>query len=76
MTSTGKPSARSTGWYGFGVIESSSPNFPRLSHVSTFTSGAAAHEIWEALGVPERMGMAQVSTNHCSFPASLRDEVE
>jgi hypothetical protein len=26
--------------------------------------------------VPERMGMAQVSTHHCSFPASLRDEVE
>jgi hypothetical protein len=58
------------------AIESSSANFPRLSHVSTFTSGAAAHEIWEALGVPERMGMTQVSTNHCSFPASSRDEVE
>jgi hypothetical protein len=26
--------------------------------------------------VPERMGMTQVSTNHCQFPASLRDEVE
>jgi hypothetical protein len=58
------------------AIESSSPNFPRLSHVSTFTSGVAAHRIWEALGVPERMGMTQVSTNHCQFPASLRDEVE
>jgi hypothetical protein len=58
------------------AIESSSPNFLRLSHVSTFTSGSAAHEIWEALGVPERMGMTQVSTNHCNFPASQRDEVE
>jgi hypothetical protein len=58
------------------AIESSSTFFPRLSHVSTFTSGAAAREIWQALGVPERMGMTQVSTNHCQFPASQRDEVE
>jgi len=58
------------------AIESSSTSFPRLSHVSTFTSGSAAHRIWEALGVPERMGMTQVSTNHCQFPASQRDEVE
>jgi len=58
------------------AIESSSPNYPRLSHVSTFTSGVVAHKIWEALGVPERMGMTQFATNHCQFPASLRDEVE
>jgi hypothetical protein len=58
------------------AIESNSPNFQRLSHVSTFTSGAVARKIWEALGVPERMGMTQTSTNHCQFPASQRDEVE
>jgi hypothetical protein len=58
------------------AIESSSTFFPRLSHVSTFTSGSAARKVWEALGVPERMGMTEVSTNHCNFPASQRDEVE
>ena len=58
------------------AVESSSTYYPRLSHVSTFTSGAAAHRIWEALGVPERMGMTQVSTDHCQFPASQRGDVE
>lgn len=58
------------------AVESSSSFYPRLSHVSTFTSGLAAHRIWEALGVPERMGMTQVSTNHCQFPASQRGAVE
>lgn len=58
------------------AIESSSPYYPRLSHVSTFTSGAAAHRIWQALGVPERMGMTQVSTDHCQFPASQRRALE
>jgi hypothetical protein len=39
--------------------------------LSTYTSASAAHLIWEALGVPDRMGFSQVGGHdHCEFPAS------
>jgi hypothetical protein len=42
-----------------------------LGNVSTYTASAVAHRVWEALGVPENMGVSQVgNATHCQFPAS------
>jgi hypothetical protein len=40
---------------------------------SSFTAGSLAHPIWEALGVPDKMGYWQsTSHTHCQFPAQQR----
>jgi hypothetical protein len=40
---------------------------------SSFTAGSIAHEIWEAFGLPDRMGYWQTGGHmHCQFPAEQR----
>jgi hypothetical protein len=47
-----------------------------LGKVSTWTTGNVAHKVWEALGIPDRMGYSSVGhSNHCGFPASQQPEV-
>jgi hypothetical protein len=48
-----------------------------LSPVSSWNSANAARKIWQALGVPDRMGFSQVShgNSHCSLPASQLPEM-
>jgi hypothetical protein len=42
-----------------------------LGNVSTWTDGNAAHMVWEALGIPDRMGFSQVGhSDHCGLPGS------
>jgi len=56
------------------VIENTSMEW--LGNLSTYTTGVAAHMIWEALGVPDKMGYSQVShSDHCGFPASQQTEL-
>jgi hypothetical protein len=59
---------------GLLIIENTS--FDWLGNRSTFTNAAAAHLIWEALGVPDNMGFSQLGNhNHCAFPAAQQPEV-
>lgn len=46
-----------------------------LSPVSSWAGANAAHKVWQALGVPDNMGISQVGRhNHCAFPdAQLPD---
>lgn len=47
-----------------------------LGDESSFTDSVAAREIWQGLGVPERMGASHVGDHaHCAFPASQRAEL-
>jgi hypothetical protein len=56
------------------VIENTSMEW--LGNLSCWTTGNAAHMIWEALGVPEKMGFSQVGNhNHCSYPSSQVSEL-
>jgi hypothetical protein len=59
---------------GLLVIENTSMEW--LGNVSCYTSAVVAHELWQALGVPDDMGVSQVGNhNHCQFPASQQPEV-
>ena len=59
---------------GLLVIENTSMEW--LGNVSCYTSAAVAHEIWEALGVPDNMGVSQVGGHdHCQLPAAQQPEV-
>jgi hypothetical protein len=56
------------------VIENTSMEW--LGNVSTWTTGNAAHMVWEALGIPDKMGYSQVGhSDHCGFPSSQQPEV-
>jgi hypothetical protein len=56
------------------VIENTSMEW--LGKLSTWTTGNAAHMVWEGLGVPDRMGFSQVGhSDHCGFPSSQQPEV-
>ncbi|MGD9992401.1 MAG: BACON domain-containing protein [Salinivirgaceae bacterium] len=47
-----------------------------LGNLSTWTTGNAAHMVWEALGVPDNMGFTQVGhSDHCGLPAAQQPEV-
>jgi len=47
-----------------------------LGDESSYTDSVAAREVWQGLGVPERMGASQVGDHaHCAFPASQRAEL-
>jgi len=47
-----------------------------LSPVSAWITANAAHKVWQALGVPDRMGFSQVGAhNHCSFPDAQLPEL-
>jgi hypothetical protein len=57
------------------VVENTSMHW--LGKVSSFTTGMVAHRIWQALGVPERMGFTQTGDHdHCQYAASQVPELE
>jgi hypothetical protein len=56
------------------VIENTSMYW--LGKTSTFTTAVVAHHIWDALGVPDRMGVSQLGNHeHCHFPEAQRPEL-
>jgi hypothetical protein len=47
-----------------------------LGNLSTWTTANAAHKVWEALGVPDKMGFSQVGhSDHCVFQSSQQPEL-
>ena len=47
-----------------------------LGNISTYNGSMAAHTIWEALGVPDKMGVSQVGDHmHCTWNGSQQPEV-
>ncbi|HEY2405422.1 MAG TPA: hypothetical protein VGI10_05455, partial [Polyangiaceae bacterium] len=47
-----------------------------LGNISTYTDAVEAHTVWEALGIPDKMGFSQIGNHdHCAFPASQQPEV-
>lgn len=59
---------------GLFIIENTSQEW--LGNESCFGCMKAAHKIWEALGVPDSMGVSQVGNhNHCQFPSSQQSEL-
>jgi hypothetical protein len=53
------------------------PNYEWLADESGHVASNAAHEVWKALGVPERFGFSIVGGHdHCVLPNSQRPEVE
>jgi hypothetical protein len=56
------------------VIENTSNDW--LSPFSSWIAANAAHKVWEALGIADKMGFSQVGDhNHCAFPASQLPEL-
>ena len=56
------------------VIENTSQVW--LGDVSTYTDSMAAHEIWQALGLPDHMGVSQIGDHdHCVWNGSQQPEV-
>jgi hypothetical protein len=56
------------------VIENTSQVW--LGNVSTYAGSVAARRIWQALGVPDRMGVSQVGDHaHCDWNGSQQPEV-
>lgn len=59
---------------GLFIIENTSQEW--LGNESCFGCMKTAHKIWEALGVPDAMGVSQVGNhNHCQFPSSQQSEL-
>ncbi len=57
------------------VIENTDQEW--LGNKSTFGNSVIAHEIWQALGVPEKMGISQVGGHkHCAFPSVQQPELD
>ncbi len=53
------------------------PDYEWLADESGYVSCRAAHEVWEAFGVPERFGFSIVGGHgHCMLPAGQYPEVE
>jgi len=47
-----------------------------LSPISSWAGANAAHKVWQALGVPDNMGISQVGGhNHCAFPDAQLPEL-
>jgi hypothetical protein len=47
-----------------------------LGNMSTWTNGNVTHMIWEALGIPDKMGFSQAGHSvHCEFISSQQPEV-
>ena len=56
------------------IIENTSQVW--LGNLSTYNNSMAAHAIWEALGIPDKMGVSQNGDhNHCVWNGSQQDEV-
>jgi hypothetical protein len=56
------------------VIENTSQIW--LGDVSTFTNSMTAHKIWEAMGIPDKMGYSQIGDHaHCEWNGSQQPEV-
>jgi hypothetical protein len=56
------------------IIENTSQVW--LGDVSTYTDSMAAHEIWQALGIPDHMGVSQNGDHdHCVWNGSQQPEV-
>ena len=56
------------------VIENTSQIW--LGDISTYTDSMAAHEIWQALGIPDHMGISQLGDHdHCVWNGSQQPEV-
>ena len=52
------------------------PDYQWLAEESGYVSCKAAHEVWKALGVPDRFGFSKVAGHsHCRFPDSQREEL-
>jgi hypothetical protein len=57
------------------VIENTSMEW--LGNLSTYTTARVARMIWEALGVPDKMGFSQVGhSDHCGFPSSQNSDLQ
>ncbi|MGA2093707.1 MAG: dockerin-like protein [Sedimentisphaerales bacterium] len=47
-----------------------------LGNLSTWTNGNVTHMVWEALGIPDKMGFSQAGhPDHCRFPSSQNPEL-
>jgi len=56
------------------IIENSSQVW--LGNVSTYNDSVAGHAIWEALGIPDKMGVSQIGDHsHCMWNGSQQAEV-
>jgi hypothetical protein len=56
------------------VVENTSQVW--LGNLSTFTGSMAAHLVWEALQIPDRMGFSQIGDHgHCAWNGSQQPEV-
>jgi hypothetical protein len=56
------------------VIENTSQVW--LGDISTFTDSMTAHMIWEAMGIPDKMGFSQIGDHaHCEWNGSQQPEV-
>ena len=56
------------------VIENTSQVW--LGNISTYNNSMAAHTIWEALGMPDKMGVSQIGDHsHCVWNGSQQAEV-
>jgi hypothetical protein len=57
------------------VIENTTIDW--LGNVSCWTTGNAAHYVWEALGVPDKMGFSGFghADSHCTFQSSQQPEL-
>jgi hypothetical protein len=56
------------------IIENTSQVW--LGNISTYTNSMAAHLIWQALGIPDKMGVSQIGDHsHCMWNGSQQPEV-
>jgi hypothetical protein len=59
---------------GLLVVENTDMEW--LGNKSTYTTSVIAHEIWNALGASDSMGISQMGGhNHCELPTSQQPEV-
>jgi hypothetical protein len=56
------------------IIENSSQVW--LGNISTYDDSMAAHAVWQALGIPDKMGVSQIGDHmHCQWNGSQQPEV-
>ena len=58
------------------LLVTGNPDYEWLADESGHVASKAAHEVWKALGVPDRFGFSIVGGHtHCELPQSQRPEV-